>query len=159
VEREIADTKLELFRLKDAKAHPNSAAAIVGTGPGGFVTEADRLKARAKAMMQQRSAALTGRPIPSGGDDAGAAAKRLEEESSRVRTERENNERMIRDVEDSVNEYGKGLIDSLKEGGHDATSEHERRRWEDGLGVEDEVKDFIFDLQRSSRAARVRKEE
>ena len=159
VEREIADAKLELFRLKDAKAHPNSAAAIVGTGPGGSVTEADRLKARAKAMMQQRSAALTGRPIPSGGDDAGAAAKRLEEESSRVRTERENNERMIRDVEDSVNEYGKGLIDSLKEGGHDATSEHERRRWEDGLGVEDEVKDFIFDLQRSSRAARVRKEE
>ena len=159
VEREIADAKLELFRLKDAKAHPSSAAAIVGTGPGGSVTEADRLKARAKAMMQQRSAALTGRPIPSGGDDAGAAAKRLEEESSRVRTERENNERMIRDVEDSVNEYGKGLIDSLKEGGHDATSEHERRRWEDGLGVEDEVKDFIFDLQRSSRAARVRKEE
>ena len=159
VEREIADAKLELFRLKDAKVHPNSAAAIVGTGPGGSVTEADRLKARAKAMMQQRSAALTGRPIPSGGDDAGAAAKRLEEESSRVRTERENNERMIRDVEDSVNEYGKGLIDSLKEGGHDATSEHERRRWEDGLGVEDEVKDFIFDLQRSSRAARVRKEE
>lgn len=159
VEREIADAKLELFRLKDAKAHPSSAAAIVGTGPGGSVTEADRLKARAKAMMQQRSAALTGRPIPSGGDDAGAAAKRLEEESSRVRTERENNERMIRDVEDSVNEYGKGLIDSLKEGGHDATSEHERRRWEDGLGVEDEVKDFIFDLQRSSRAARVRKED
>merc|ERR1711977_795993 len=35
-------------------------------------------------------------------------------------------------------------------------SEHEKRRWEDGLGVEDEVKDFIFDLQRSSKSARVR---
>lgn len=158
-EREIADAKLELFRLKDAKAHPNSAAAIVGTGLGGSVTEADRLKARAKAMMQQRSAALTGKPAPTGGEDLGAAAKRLEEESSRVRTEKENNERMIRDVEDSVNEYGKGLVDSLKEGSHDDISEHERRRWEDGLGVEDEVKDFIYDLQRSSRASKARKED
>jgi len=155
-EREIADAQLELFRLKDAKAHPGSASSIVGTGPGGAITESDRLKARAKAMMQARSAALTGKPAPTGGDDTGAAAERLEKESSRVRSERENNEHMIRDVEDSVREYTKGLESSLKEGGHDSTSEHERRRWEDGLGVEDEVKDFIFDIQRSSRASRVR---
>lgn len=157
-EREIADAQLELFRLKDAKAHPGSASTIVGTGPGGAVTEADRLKARAKAMMQARSAALTGRPAPAA-DDSGAATERLEKETSRVRSERENNERMIRDVEDSVKEYTKGLESSLKEGGHDNTSEHERRRWEEALGVEDEVKDFIFDLQRSSRAARIRKED
>lgn len=157
-EREIADAQLELFRLRDAKAHPGSASTIVGTGPGGAVTESDRLKARAKAMMQARSAALTGRPAPAS-DDTGAATERLEKETSRIRAERENNERMIRDVEDSVREYTKGLEASLKEGGHDNTSEHERRRWEEALGVEDDVKDFIFDLQRSSRAARVRKEE
>jgi actin cytoskeleton-regulatory complex protein PAN1 len=157
-EREIADAQLELFRLKDAKANPGSASSIVGTGPGGSITESDRVKARARAMMQARSAALTGRPVPAS-DDTGAAAERLEKESSRIRSERENNERMIRDVEDSVREYSKGLEASLKEGGHDNNSEHERRRWEDALGVEDEVKDFIFDLQRSSRAARVRKEE
>ncbi|KAF7452013.1 PolyA nuclease [Pyrenophora tritici-repentis] len=157
-EREIADAQLELFRLRDAKAHPGSASTIVGTGPGGAVTESDRLKARAKAMMQARSAALTGRPAPAS-DDTDAATERLEKENSRIRAERENNERMIRDVEDSVNEYTKGLESSLKEGGHDNTSEHERRRWEEALGVEDEVKDFIFDLQRSSRASRIRKEE
>ena len=157
-EREIADAQLELFRLKDAKAHPGSASTIVGTGPGGAVTESDRLKARAKAMMQARSAALTGKPAPAA-DDTGAATERLENETSRIRSERENNERMIRDVEDSVNEFSRGLESSLKEGGHDTGSEHERRRWEEALGVEDEVKDFIFDLQRSSRAARVRKEE
>jgi hypothetical protein len=158
IEREIADAQLELFRLKDAKAHPNSAANIVGTGPGGAVTESDRLKARAKAMMQARSAALTGKPAPAS-DDTGAATERLEKEQSRIRSEKENNERMIRDVEDSVNEFSKGLEASLKEGGHDNRSEHERRRWEEALGVEDEVKDFIFDLQRSSRAARVRKDD
>ncbi|KAF1360180.1 hypothetical protein EJ07DRAFT_116752 [Lizonia empirigonia] len=158
IEREIADAQLELFRLKDAKAHPGAASTIVGTGPGGAVTESDRLKARAKAMMQARSAALTGRPAPAS-DDTGAATERLEKEQSRIRSEKENNERMIRDVEDSVNEYTKGLESSLKEGGHDNRSEHERRRWEEALGVEDEVRDFIFDLQRSSRAARVRKED
>jgi actin cytoskeleton-regulatory complex protein PAN1 len=154
-EKAIADARLELFRLRDAKAHPGSASAIVGTGPGGAVTESDRLKARAKAMMQQRTAALMGKKVDAGSDDLDAP-KRLEEESIKIRTEKENNERMVRDVEDSVGEFSKGIEDSLKEGGQTSTSEHEKRRWEDGLGVEDEVRDFIFDLQRSSRAARVR---
>ena len=158
-ERSIADAKIELFRLRDAKAHPGSASTVVGTGPGGTVTEADRLKARAKAMMQQRSAALTGKAAPAGGDDPGAAARRLEEENSKAKAEKENNERMIKDVEDSVREFSRGLEDTLAQGSEDSTSEHERRRWEDGLGVEDEVRDFIFDLQRSSRSTKVRREE
>lgn len=159
-ERSIADAKQELFKLKDAKAHPNSAAAIVGTGPGGSVTEADRLKARAKAMMQQRSAALTGRPAPAGGeDDYAAASARLEEENVKIRTEKENNERMIKDIEDGVSEYSRSLDATLKGDNENNATDHEKRRWEDGLGVEDEVKDFIYDLQRSSRAARVRTED
>ena len=154
-ERNIAEAKLEHFRLKDAKAHPGSASAISGTGPGGTVTESDRLKARAKAMMQQRSAALTGKKIEVNDEDL-AAPKRLEEENVKIRNERENNERMVKDVEDSVREFSRGLEDNIKDGAEDSTSEHEKRRWEDGLGVEDEVKDFIFDLQRSSRTAKIR---
>ncbi|KAI9840800.1 MAG: actin organization and endocytosis protein [Sclerophora amabilis] len=157
-ERNIAETKLELFRLKDAKAHPGSASAVVGTGPGGAVTEQDKLKARAKAMMQQRSATLTGKST-SANEDALAAPRRLEEESSRIRAERENNERMVKDVEDSVNDYGKSLEDGLREDADDSSKQHEKRRWEDGLGVEDEVKEFIFDLQRTSRSTRIRREE
>jgi hypothetical protein len=157
-ERAIADAQLELFRLKDAKAHPGTATPIIGTGPGGAVTESDRLKARAKAMMQQRSAALTGKKIDVA-DDGSAAARRLEDESKRVTREREDNEKMVREVEESVTEYSKSLESSLKEGAPSAADDHEKRRWEDGLGVEDEVKDFIFDLQRSSRAARIRTEE
>ncbi|KAH7632089.1 hypothetical protein B0T09DRAFT_382176 [Sordaria sp. MPI-SDFR-AT-0083] len=157
-EKAIADARLELFRLRDAKAHPNSAAAIVGTGPGGMVTESDRIKARAKAMMQQRTAALMGKKIDIGDDDADAP-KRLEEENIKIKTEKENNERMVRDVEDSVREFAKGIEDNLQEGARDSTSEHEKRRWEDALGVEDEVRDFIFDLQRESRAARIRSQD
>lgn len=157
-ERSIADAKLELFRLKDAKAYPSNASAIVGTGPGGSVTESDRLQARTKAMMQQRIAALTGRRIDSNEGDLGTT-KRLEEENIRIKNEKENNERMVKDVEDSVRDFSRSLEDSLENGTEGLTSEHENRRWEDGLGVEDEVRDFIFDLQRSSRSARVRTED
>jgi actin cytoskeleton-regulatory complex protein PAN1 len=158
VERSIADSKLELFRLKDAKAHPSAMANIVGTGPGGSVTEGDRIKARARARMQARAAELSGRPAPPA-DDEGAAQRRLEEESSRIRSEQERNERMARDVEESVKDFTFSLEDGLRDQGENASQEHERRRWEEALGVENEVKDLIFDLQRNSRTARVRKEE
>lgn len=157
-ERSIADAKLELFRLKDAKSNPNSAGTITGTGLGGQVTESDRRKAQAKAMMQQRSAALSGKPAPSS-DDYGSATKRLEEETQRVKTERETNERMIKDVEEGVTAFSQNLFDSLQEGGKSSSTEHESRRWGDALGVEDEVREFIFELQRNSRATKIRKED
>lgn len=157
-ERSIADIRLELFRLKDAKAHPGSAGAIVGTGPGGAVTESDRVKARAKAMMQQRSAALAGRSVPNDADDSTSATRRFEDENSQVKSEKDNNDRMVKDIEESVTTYSRGVEDTLREG-QDDSRDHERRRWEDALGVEDEVRDFIFDLQRRSRSARVRREE
>lgn len=157
-ERAIADAQMELFRLKDAKANPSSASAIVGTGPGGAVTESDRVKARARAMMQQRSAALSGKKFESA-DDGSAAASRAEEENKRVSREREDHEKMVKDVEESVTEYSKSLEQGLKEGGASKGDEHERRRWEEGLGVEDEVRDFIFEMQRTSRTAKVRTED
>lgn len=158
IEKSIADAKLELFRLKDAKAHPNAMSSIVGTGPGGQVTEADRIKARARARMQARAAELSGRPAPAAEDD-GDAQRRLEEESSRVRSEQERNERMAREVEESVNDFTSGLEQSLRDQGGSASQEHERRRWEEGLGVEDETRELIYDLHRGTRTVRVRAEE
>ena len=156
-ERNITDAKLELFRLKDAKAHPNSAMNIVGTGPGGAVTEGDRIKARARARMQARAAELAGRPPPA--VDDGSSQERLEQETSRVKSEQERHDRMTREVEESVRDFSSSLEEGLKEEGETAASEHEKRRWEEGLGVEDEIKELIFDMQRSSRTAKVRKEE
>lgn len=160
-ERSIADAKLELFRLRDAKAHPGSAPSIVGTGPGGSITESDRIKAKSRAMMQQRLAALTGKPVAPSGDDDEASSRRLVEETQKVNSEKERNERMTRDVEEILNDFRKSLEDSLREipGESGAATDHERRRWDEALGVEDEVKEFIFDLQRQSRAAKTRREE
>jgi hypothetical protein len=109
-------------------------------------------------MVLQRTAALTGKKVESGGEDFDAP-KRLEEENVKIRNEREQNESMVKQVEEGVREYSRILEDGLQEGAESSTNEHEKRRWEDGLGVEDEVKDFIFDLQRSSRSAKVRKED
>ncbi|KAJ5127435.1 Actin cytoskeleton-regulatory complex protein PAN1 [Penicillium atrosanguineum] len=159
VEREISDAKLELFRLRDAKAHPGSAQTIVGTGPGGAVTEADRIKARARARMQARAAELAGRPAPATEDDDGQAARRLEAESANAKAEWERNDTMTRDVEESVRDFTRSLEDSLREEGQNSTRDHEKRRWEDALGVEDITRDFIYDLSRNSRTANVRKEE
>lgn len=162
-ERQIGEAKMELFRLRDAREHPESASSIVGTGPGGSITESDRLKAKSRAMMQQRLAALTGRPVESSGQDGSEeASRRLSDESQKVNAEKSNNERMTRDVEEAVSEFRKSLEDSLNEVGgnnRDGPSEHEKRRWEDGLGVEDEVKDFIFELQRQSRSTGIRRED
>lgn len=157
-EKKIADAKLELFRLKDAKAHPGSALSIIGTGPGGSVTESDRLKARAKAMMQQRSAALTGKKLPSNSDDFDAP-NRLEVEKSKISSEKDNNERMVREVEESVREFSQSLQESLSKETQDTKNEYDKRKWEEGLGVEDEVKDFILELRRSNRTPRFRAEE
>jgi hypothetical protein len=66
---------------------------------------------------------------------------------------------MTRDVEDSVKDFVTTLEDGLRDQGENATQEHERRRWEEALGVEEEVKELIYDLQRSSRTAKIRKEE
>jgi hypothetical protein len=162
-ERRIAESKMELFRLRDAREHPEAAPSIIGTGPGGSITEADLKKAKSKALVQQRLAALTGKPVQSTGEDGiEAASKRLADESHKVNTEKDNNERMTRDVEESVSEFRKGVEDTLNDVGgpkNTSTSEHERRRWEDGLGVEDEVKEFIFDLQRRSHATHARRED
>ncbi|KXG47593.1 protein of unknown function DUF1720 [Penicillium griseofulvum] len=159
LEREIADAKLELFRLRDAKAHPGGASNIIGTGPGGTVTEADRIKARARARMQARAAELSGRPAPATEDDDGQAARRLEAESTNVKMERERNDTMTRDVEESVRDFARSLEDSLRVEGQTSTREHEKRRWEDALGVEDVIRDFIYDLSRNARTANIRKEE
>ncbi|KAJ5356448.1 hypothetical protein N7517_011057 [Penicillium concentricum] len=159
LEREIADAKLELFRLRDAKAHPGGASNIIGTGPGGTVTEADRIKARARARMQARAAELSGRPAPATEDDDGQAARRLESESTNVKTERERNDTMTRDVEESVRDFARSLEDSLRVEGQTSSREHEKRRWEEALGVEDVIRDFIYDLSRNARTANVRKEE
>ncbi|KAK9243241.1 hypothetical protein V1506DRAFT_403945 [Lipomyces tetrasporus] len=144
----ISDAKLELFRIRDTKAHPG--AQVIGTGPGGRVTEADKRKARSLAILQARMAALTGKPasVDSGGDDEHAAEVRLAEETDKIRVEKDQNEQMIRDVEESVRAVQDSLEGLLKETRQDFKVERERQLFEEGIGAEDEVRDLILEIQR-----------
>ncbi|KAK9366370.1 hypothetical protein V1509DRAFT_597547 [Lipomyces kononenkoae] len=144
----ISDAKLELFRIKDAKAHPG--AQVIGTGPGGRVTEADKRKARSLAILQSRMAALTGKPASAHevADDEQASEARLAEEADRIRVEKEKNEQMIRDVEESVRAVQDSLDGLLKETRQDFKVERERQLFEEGVGAEDEVRELILELQR-----------
>ncbi|KAK9457524.1 hypothetical protein V1511DRAFT_455420 [Dipodascopsis uninucleata] len=146
----ISDAKLELFRIRDAKDHPGQQ--IIGTGPGGRITEADKRKARSMAVLQARMAALTGKPTTSNPDnDEQAAEARLAEITDKIRIEKDGNEQMIHDVEESVKAVQESLDGMLRESRADFERERERQRWEEGIGAEDEVKDLILEMQRHSR--------
>lgn len=160
IESRIADLKLQLFRLRDAKAHPNETGGIIGTGPGGTVTEADRRKAKASHMLQARMAALTGKPAPPAPSEDGSpeAIRRLEEETRRVDAEKAEKDRIIRDIETSARDLQSSIDRTLREtedlgrGGDfvSTITDSDRRRWEDGLGVEEKTREFIDDLRRES---------
>ncbi|OLL27170.1 Actin cytoskeleton-regulatory complex protein pan1 [Neolecta irregularis DAH-3] len=138
IEEKIADSKIELFHIKDSKAHPNS---IVGSG-----SDADRRKAKAAAMLQSRMAALTGQNPPTSGEDS---ARRLEEETERIKREKERNGTVIREIDESANMLRESIQRGL-ESDDTEREEDDRKRWEDGLGVDDQVKSFILELQRGS---------
>ncbi|KAK9371630.1 uncharacterized protein V1513DRAFT_406959 [Lipomyces chichibuensis] len=152
----ISDAKLELFRIRDAKAHPGTQ--VIGTGPGGRVTEADKRKARSLAILQTRMAALTGKPAPAdgGSDDQHASEVRLAEETDKMRAAREKNEQMIRDVEESVRAVQDSLEGLLKETRQDFKVERERQLFEEGVGAEDEVRELILEIQRRNARSQLR---
>jgi actin cytoskeleton-regulatory complex protein PAN1 len=145
-EQQIAEAKLTLFRLRDEKAHPGSAP-IVGTGPGGSVTEADRRLHKKRQELQARMAALTGKGAP---NDAEAEA-RLQEETNKINQEKEQNESLSREVEEIVNDLGKSLFATINNlPGGSSLDPEQRAKWEQGQGIEGEVKSFVAELQRSA---------
>ncbi|RPA85238.1 hypothetical protein BJ508DRAFT_5812 [Ascobolus immersus RN42] len=145
-EQQIAEARLTLFRLRDEKAHPGSAP-IVGTGPGGSVTEADRRLHKKRQELQARMAALTGKGAP---NDAEAEA-RLREETEKINREKEQNESLSREVEEIVNDLGKSLSSTINNLPGGSTIDPEQRaKWEQGHGIEGEVKSFVAELQRSA---------
>lgn len=146
VERRVQEVQLEIWTKQDKNSHPGTAT-LVGTGPGGQVTEADKRRAKTRAMMAARTAALTGKPAPSSNeDDLEAATRRQAEKAAEFTKTREGNEQMIRDIEESAESLRKDIESALGSSHAISVSEHERRRWDDAVGVEPEVRDFIRDL-------------
>ncbi|CAI2169930.1 13957_t:CDS:10 [Funneliformis geosporum] len=158
-DNKIADAKLELFKLREGSGG-ESNSNIIGTGPGGIVTETDRIKAKAQAMLQARMAAITGKPANLGGG-GGSDPRKLEEETNRINSEKAEREYKIAEIERSISKLQDSviMISRDREEIEDQYRKLERnkrdreveiRKWEDGIGVKDEIGRFIQDLKRDS---------
>lgn len=155
VERRIQEASLAKWSKEDQKLHPG-AMSIVGTGPGGQVTEADKRRAKTKAMMAARTAALTGKALSSTDDNqVEAASQRQAKKVDELSRTREGNEQMIRDIEESAQSLQADIKSALNASRAVAASEHERRRWNDAVGVEPEVRDLIKDLKQHKSASQI----
>lgn len=148
VNKDLASSKVELFKLKLSKENPgwqpdNAEAGIVGTGINGEITAADRQKFKSKQLLKQRMAALTGKSYESGNE----LDTKLQQEIEKTKSEGENQSSMINDIEASIKELEDGCavylqITNKQEVGTD--------KWENGNNVDEEVSKFIKELNRSN---------
>lgn len=160
----IPDSKLELFKLREG-SDGGSDLNIIGTGPGGEITESDRIKAKAQAMIQARMATLTGKSVNFGGGGGGGINPRLlEEETDRINSEKAEREFKVAEIERSISKLRDSVIKASREREEiedkyrkiersKGDRESEMRKWEDGNGVDDDVRRFIQDLKRDSSAS------
>jgi hypothetical protein len=159
----IPDSKLELFKLR-GNSGGGSDLNIIGTGPGGSITESDIIKAKAQAMINARIAARTGKPINFGGDSGGGGGidpRLFEEETDRINSEKTEREFKVAEIERSISKLQDSVIRASREREEVENKyrkierskrdrESEIRKWEDGIGVDDDVRRFIQDLKRDS---------
>ncbi|KAK6465621.1 hypothetical protein DFJ63DRAFT_321760 [Scheffersomyces coipomensis] len=146
VNQDIANSKIELFKLKLSKSNPgwrpgNDESSIVGSGPNGEVTDLDRKKFHSKQLLQQRIAALTGKSSNSGSNSD--LDIQLKQENDKAKLESENQTSMIKDIEGSIKELEQECAVHLQ-----TTSKEDigSDKWEKGAGVSSQVASFIRDL-------------
>jgi len=132
VDNEITRLKLELYKLKNP-------SFIIGSGPNGEVTEADRRKAKSKALLAAKMAKLTGKPIDPGVQNLSDEQGKLDQEAIRIQQENKKNQQIIREVESSIKEISNNVINSF----NSKVDENDYKKWELGIGVQPEVQQFI----------------
>lgn len=147
-EEDLAEKKKQLTKLKASKESSSSPAGleIVGTGPNGEITESDRIRAKAKAMVAARMGKITGK---SSTIDVTAELDAIDQEKMAFIGHADSVSAMIRDVEDQVNSVRMetsllGL--DIRKHEQDQKKIDERQRFEKGEGVAMDLKDFIQQL-------------
>lgn len=136
VDSKITKAKMELVSLK-------SGTAIEGTGPGGEVTENDKKKAKSRAILKARMAALTGKSSDNNDDND----KQNEEELAKIREESAKNQEIIKDIRYSISDISSSLK-AIFTGKDIYNDGNDFEKWEFGSGLEKEVRDFIKDLNK-----------
>ncbi|CAH2354150.1 actin cytoskeleton-regulatory complex protein Pan1p [[Candida] railenensis] len=149
INKSITNAKIELAKKNLAKENPgwqpdNSEASIVGTGPNGEVTDADRRKFKSKQLLKQRMAALTGKSY--GGEGNKDLDLKFQQQVEVARKENENESEIVADIESGIKELETNSFGNLQTSQKDDLSES---KWENGSGVSEVVAKFIQGLNAS----------
>lgn len=137
IDNEISKAKINLFKLKN----PSS---LSGTGVNGEITEEDRKKATSKALLKARMDALTGKhaePTESLEEEE----KKYNFEIQKIQDESSKNQHIIDDIRHSISEISASLKSSMN-GGAIGGNPADFGKWEFGVGLQPEVRNFIENL-------------
>ncbi|KAK4521474.1 uncharacterized protein ATC70_012089 [Mucor velutinosus] len=156
-ENDLRDKKIQAVNAKAAAAASTSASSdlplnIVGTGPNGEITESDRIKAKAKALVAARMGKITGKPSA----PSSPLAVNTKVEIDKINEEREEFKLYTDSIADSLKEIEQALntihmetsmigLDIRKQD-QDQKKIEERARFEHGENVAKDLKEFISQL-------------
>lgn len=164
-ENDLMEKKTQAVKAKAANHSSNSTKGagdmplnIVGTGPNGEVTESDRIKAKAKAMVAARMGKLTGRSLSaSTGKSTQAELDKIKEEREEFKLYAESIGDSLQEMEDAVKaihlEISMIGLDIRKQD-QDQKKIEERGRFEHGENVAEDLKEFIQELKYDAALAK-----
>lgn len=161
-ENDLKQKKLQALEKKAAST-PSTAGVdvplnIIGTGPNGEVTESDRIRAKAKAMVAARMGKITGKTSSTGGGiNMKAEKQKIEEEREEFKMYTESIADSLREMEENVKtihlEISMIGLDIQKQD-QDQKKIEERGRFEHGQNVANDLKEFIQQLSYDAALAK-----
>ncbi|CAM0137350.1 unnamed protein product [Umbelopsis sp. WA50703] len=167
---EIVDKKKSLAKQRSGAESPagNSSPVavstpdldIVGTGPNGEVTESDKIRAKAKAMLAARMGKITGQKQAVGSASSNASAQLIQEaESEKIAQDEKlaEFEGLLQDLSDSIRGIHRdmniiGLDFNAR--AEDEVKLQERNRFEEGEDVAAHLRTFIREMSLETASAR-----
>ncbi|CEG65901.1 hypothetical protein RMATCC62417_02584 [Rhizopus microsporus] len=160
-EDDLMNKKIQAANQKATSNNSNSLSDvpldIVGTGPNGEITEADRIRAKAKAMVAARMGKITGK-------SSNTAASNVKAEIEKIKQERDEFRLYVDSIKDSLGEVREAVkaiglemsmigLDIRKQD-QDQKRIEERARFEYGESVAKDLKEFISELNYDAALAK-----
>lgn len=169
LDTEIADKKKAYGRSQaGVGSQPESSPVvsapyeldIVGTGPNGEITESDKIRAKAKAMLAARMGKITGQSqaLASAPSNAGTQLIKEADDEKKAHDERVADfERSLHQLSESIGSIRRdmsiiGLDFNAR--AQDEERLQERNRFEEGDDVADDLRSFIRELALEAASAR-----
>ncbi|CEP16933.1 hypothetical protein [Parasitella parasitica] len=154
-ENDLRDKKIQIVKSKASSTTSSSSSAaevplnIVGTGPNGEVTESDRIKAKAKAMVAARMGKITGKSSSPSGINTKAEIDKINEERDEFKLYTDSIADSLKEFEQALNTIHMEMnmigLD-IKKQDQDQKKIEERARFEHGENVAKDLKQFISQM-------------